>query len=81
MVASGWPFQRAVEPEPKLEPWTVRVNAGLPGTAEEGLREVMDGMALMVNGRAFEEAPSEEVTVTEAAPALARREAGIWAVN
>ena len=47
-VASGLPFQFAVEPETKLVPLTVSVNCGPPAVAQVGLSELIVGTARIV---------------------------------
>jgi len=44
------PFQRTIDPVMKLVPFTVRVNAGPPAVAEVGLKLVVVGTGLPVNG-------------------------------
>jgi hypothetical protein len=58
------PFHCTAEPETKLEPFTVRVNAAPPAVALEGDIELMDGTRL------FEAPPAAivKVSVLEAAP-------------
>jgi len=85
VVAKAVPFQRTVEPETKLLPFTVIVNDGHPAGYELGLSEVMVGTGLLmvnvtggvdvlVGGPGF-------VTVTDAVPAVATRAAGTIAVS
>jgi hypothetical protein len=48
LVVSGVPFQFTVEPETKLEPFTVNVNPLLPAAMQVGLSELVVGTALIV---------------------------------
>jgi hypothetical protein len=48
VVASGLPFQFAVEPEMKFVPFTVSVNCDPPAVAQVGLSELIVGTALIV---------------------------------
>src|ERR1035438_5059918 len=69
-----------VEPETKLAPFTVSVNAGPPGAAEDGLRLEIVGERI-VNVAAFDVAPPVFTTVMAAVPALVIRLAVTAAVS
>jgi hypothetical protein len=84
VVAKAVPFQRTVEPETKLVPFTVMVNDEHPAGYELGLSEVMVGTGLlMVNVTEVDvlDGGPGFVTVTEAVPAVATRAAGTIAVS
>jgi len=84
VVDRSLPFQRAAEPETKLEPFTVKVKAGPPAVALEGDKDVKLGTRLViVNVTALEVPPPGEglKTVTLAEPAVATSAAAIVAVN
>ena len=75
------PFHVTWSPLVKPVPLTVRVNAGVPATAELGDRLVMVAGGLMVNVTAGGEVCPTVVTVTAALPADAIRAAGTAAVS
>jgi hypothetical protein len=75
-VVRAAPFQRTVEPLPKLAPVTVRVNAAPPWFALAGLSSLIPGTAMIVKVCAFEVIFPGLVTVTPAVPACTRSEAG-----
>src|SRR6266850_3991819 len=84
VVVRAAPFQRTVEPLPKLLPFTASVNAAPPTLALEGESDVSDGAGVViVNVWAPDVPPSTPgiVTVTWALPAAAISEAGIAAVT
>jgi len=65
VVVKTVPFQRTVEPETKLVPFTVRVSPPQPAGYELGFSDVMVGTGLlMVNVTAFDCEPVEFLTVT-----------------
>ena len=70
-------------PETKFEPFTVKVNPGLPAVVELGLRDVIeaDGAALTVRVAVPDVPPPGFTTVRCIAPALAIKLAGTVAVN
>lgn len=88
VVVSGIPFHCTTAPEkidpPETEkvglPFTVSVNAGLPATAELGLRERTNAVCgVTVKVRALDAAAPGLTTVIEPEPGTAVRAAGIWA--
>src|SRR6267143_5615650 len=84
VVVRAAPFQRTVEPLPKLLPFTASVNAAPPTLALEGESDASVGTGLViVNVWAPEVPPSTPgiVTVTWAVPFAAMSEAGIAAVT
>ncbi len=81
VVASAVAFQFTVEVETKFVPFTVNVNCGPPAAAQVGLSELIVGTAVIVNVTAFDVAAQGFVTVIEAVPAVAIREAGTVAVS
>src|SRR4051812_29403170 len=68
VVARPWPFQAICEGDWRFVPVTVRVKAGEPTFAVDGLRAVMAGAGVMVKVRALERTPSVAATVIEAVP-------------
>jgi hypothetical protein len=82
VVAKAVPFQRTVEPETKLVPFTVMVNDEHPAGYEFGLSDVMVGTGLLiVNTTVFDTGPVLFLTVTFAVPATATFAAGTVAVS
>jgi hypothetical protein len=75
VVASAVAFHFTVEVETKFVPFTVNVNPGPPPAAQVGLSELIVGTAVIVNVTAFDVAAQGFVTVIEAVPAVAIREA------
>ena len=81
VVAKAVAFQRTVEPETKLVPFTVMVNDEHPAGYEFGLSDVMVGTGLLiVNTTVFDTGPVLFLTVTFAVPAIATFAAGTIAV-
>jgi hypothetical protein len=80
VVGSGLPFQFTIEVETKFVPFTVNVNCVSPALAHVGLRELIEGVALIVKV-APPDVPPHPPTVTEAVPGLAISEAGTIAVS
>jgi hypothetical protein len=81
-VVSAVPFQRTVEPETKLVPFTVRVSPPQPAGYEPGFSDVMVGTGLLiVNTTVFDTGPLLFLTVTFAVPATATLTAGTIAVS
>jgi hypothetical protein len=81
VVANAVPFQFTVEIAAKFVPFTVKVNCGPPAVAQVGLRELIVGVALIVNVTAFDGWPLEFLTVTCAVPGVAIFAAGTIAVS
>ena len=81
LVESAWPFQRMLVPELKPEPFTVRVKAALPATAEDGVRLVSVRLGVMVNGSGAGDVRPGTDTPTETVPGVAIRFAGMAAVS
>src|SRR5881409_3056428 len=86
VVVRSAPFQRTTDPEMKMLPLTVRLNAAPPATAEVGLRPLMLGTgfeAVMLKLTVLEVPPPGGglKTVTAAVPALEMLLAGIEAVS
>ena len=79
VVASAAPFQVSVEDGRKPVPVTVRVNAGLPAAAEDGLKLLSTGTA--TRKETALETNALLTTVTGKAPAAVRRDAGTAAVS
>ena len=85
VVARALPFQRTTEPLTKFVPLTVRLNAGPPTLALDGLRLVIVGAGLLL----IEKVAALDVpppgaglkTVTLADPAVAMSAAGMLAVS
>jgi hypothetical protein len=80
VVVRAAPFQFTIEVDTKFMPLTVNVNCGSPAAAQVGLRELIDGVALIVNVAAPDVAPHPP-TVIEAVPGVAMRAAGTVAVS
>ena len=79
-VGSAAPFQFTIEVETKFVPFTVNVNCVSPTLAHVGLRELIEGVALIVKVAA-PDVPPHPPTVIEAVPGVAMRAAGIVAVS
>jgi hypothetical protein len=82
VVSVDVPFHETDEFAVKLEPLTVRVNAGLPACAEDGPRLLIAGVFpdVMVNSAPLDTTPFA-LTVTAAVPLVAMRLAATDAVN
>jgi uncharacterized protein (UPF0248 family) len=84
VVGRSDPFHRTVEPETKLDPETVRVKAGPPAFAEDGLIPEIDGTGFWIVKDCALESPPPGLgllTVTLAVPVEAISLAGIEAVS
>jgi hypothetical protein len=74
--------QFTTAPDTKFEPFTVKVNPGLPAVVDLGLRDEIDGDgAETVKVAAKDASPLGFATVTFVAPALEIRLADTEAVN
>ena len=80
VVGSAAPFQFTIEVETKFVPFTVNVNCVSPTLAHVGLRELIEGVALIVKVAA-PDVPPHPPTVIEAVPVVAMRAAGTVAVS
>src|SRR4051794_2143101 len=68
VVVRGCPFQASCKPELRFVPVTVRVNAGDPTFADEGLSAVIAGAGRISKGSELEGTPSAGVGTTGEGP-------------